>query len=173
MTSEHQSGPADLIKGDTNSAPILEIELYRLFRRFTDDSDKDLLTVKVFMDSDLRLLAEKAFEIAYAFQRPLEAGRRHFEVIGMIDHILDIKELSDLTTDIGTMIDGDAFFPVYKETQDPAMSFPAELDIDQFQSHRRQKDLSECSNLVRNVITHIFIALSQPTGTFRKNNLIL
>ena len=125
------------------------------------------------MDPDLRLLADKPLEIAYAFQRSLEAGRRHFEVIGMIDQILDIKELSDLTTDIGTVIDGHAFFPVDKETQDPAMSFPAELDIDQFQPQRRQKDPGEGSNLVCYVITHIFIALSRPIGTFRQNYLIL
>ncbi len=53
------------------------------------------------------------------------------------------------------------------------MSFPAELDIDQFQSHRRQEALSKVPHLVYYVITHIFIVLSQPTGNFRTNDLIL
>jgi len=171
--SKYQSGPADLLKGNPDFAAIFQIELYRLFRRFTDDADKHLLAVKIFMDSDLCLLADKPLEIAYAFERPLETGRRHFEMIGMIDQILDIKELSDLATDIGTMIDGDAFFPVDEKTQDPPMPFPAELDIDQLQPHRRQKDLSEGPNLVYYMITHIVIALSRPTGNFRTNNLIL
>ncbi len=64
------------------------------------------------MHPDLRLLADKPLEIAHAFQRPLKAGGRHFEVIGMTYQILDIKELSDLTADIGTVIDSDAFFPI-------------------------------------------------------------
>jgi hypothetical protein len=60
-------------------------------------------------------------------------------VIGVVDDVLYIKEITGFPAHLGTVVEGDALFLVNHEAQNPPVPFPAKLNIKKFQSHRRKQ----------------------------------
>jgi len=104
-----------------------------------------------FLDSNFDCLANISLEMLIPTQRAIEAGRRHLQVIMIMNDISYIHRVAHYSADFGTIINRNAVLPININPQYPTMRFPAVLHLYNLHAFSTNQRVREVPNLTCNL----------------------